>query len=116
VPVFRHPDAIADDQAPTELDAEAARADRDIAAFIASADPLPGPPVAELSAAVIDILRAAWEEVEALMADVAYNQLLATMLEVSRRARMTGSDDPSQWQASAASSILSGLVGVRRPG
>jgi hypothetical protein len=106
---------VPDDVFSEEEDFDPEQAERDIAAFIASAEALAGPPVAELAARVLDVVRVAWSDIEAVMADVAHNKLLATMLDVSRRARTLTPDDPAQWQASAASSILSGLVGLRRP-
>lgn len=105
-----------DDDIDDEEDFDPEQAERDIALFIERAGPLAGPPVADLAVAVLDVVREAWNEIEAMMADVANDKLLATMLDVSRIARQQTPDDPAQWQASAASSLLSGLVGLRQPG
>ena len=97
-----------------EMDPE--EAERRIAEFIDAADARPGPPVARLADDVAAAVGEAWRAAEALMADVPVDKLLATMFLVSRRARQLGPDEPRQWQLHAASTLLSGLVGQRRPG
>jgi hypothetical protein len=53
---------------------------------------------------------------DAHMADVGTNKLIATMLLVSRQGREEEDDQPRQWQLYAASTLLSGLIGRRKPG
>lgn len=99
------------DEDDEELDPEAA--ERGIAEFIESAALLAGPPVHELAEQVAQVFHRAWDEVDRLMAEVAYNKLLATMLLVGQQARQLAPDQPEQWRLHAAGSILSGLVGIR---
>jgi hypothetical protein len=95
-------------------DVDPEEAEREISAFIASAELLSGPAVTELADAVLQVLRVAWDDINVLMADVPLDKLLATMLDVGQRARADAPDDPSHWHAHAASSLLSGMVGLRR--
>lgn len=99
-----------------EDDFDPEQAERDIQAFIEAAEALDGPPVADLAAGVADVVADAWTAVERRMAEVGTNKLIATMLLVSRQARELDSDEPRQWQLHASSTLLSGLIGLRRPG
>ena len=90
-------------------------AERSIAAFIAKADELDGPSAEALAAAALVEVTHAWERVDQLLSDQHNNKVIATMLELSRqmRAGQWQPGDASQWQLSAASTIVSGLI---RPG
>jgi L-amino acid N-acyltransferase YncA len=94
-----------------ELDPE--EAERRITRFVASADDLPGPPVAELAEQVAALMRAAWTDLEAIMDSKAHNKVLATQLLLGQRARGLRPEDLEQWRHYAAATLLSGMV-VRR--
>jgi catechol 2,3-dioxygenase-like lactoylglutathione lyase family enzyme len=89
--------------------ARAAEGERHIREFIEGAEPLAGPPVAELVTATAAVLRQAREELTRLMDGVPHNKVLATQLALSQQAR----DEPAMppdWALHAASTLLSGLV------
>jgi hypothetical protein len=85
-------------------------AERRIAQFIASAEELPGPPVAELADRLAEMMRATWRDVETLMSGNPHNKVLAVELFLSQRARAMQADDPEQWRLHAATSLLSGIA------
>jgi hypothetical protein len=87
-------------------------AERQIDGFIAAADDLPGPAVAELAGRVADELRATSAQLDGVLAGVAHNKVLATQLLLSQRARQLTPDDPDQWLLFAASTLLSGRIVV----
>lgn len=91
-----------------ELDPE--EAERRITQFVASAEQLPGPPVAELAEQVATLMRVAWTDLEETMAGKAHNKVLATQLLLGQRARGLQPDDPEQWRLYAATTLLSGMV------
>jgi hypothetical protein len=82
-----------------------------IGSFISSAADLAGPPTDDLADAVNDIVAAAWREIERRLDGVAHNKVLATHLLLSQRSRGIDPRDEAYWQASAASTLLSGFVG-----
>lgn len=96
-------------------DIDPEQAEREIQSFLDAAEALDGPPVADLAAGAARILADAWTAMEAHMADVGTNKLIATMLLVSRQGREEETDRPRQWQLYAASTLLSGLIGRRQP-
>jgi hypothetical protein len=91
--------------------------ERPIAAFIATAAPLAGPPTEELLDGVLGVVADAWSRIDALLDGVAHNKVLATMLLAGQRARSpeVRPDSPAFWQRSAASTLLSGFVGRGAP-
>jgi hypothetical protein len=103
--VAQHSDEPSDDE---DFDPE--EGERRITEFIASADDLPGPPVAELVDQVAVLMRAAWRDVETLMSGKPHNKVLATQLSLSQRARRLQPDDPEQWRLFAATTLLSGMI------
>jgi hypothetical protein len=62
-------------------------AERRIMAFVTNADDLPGAPVADLAEEVAKLMRAAWRDVEAIMAAIPNNKLLAVELFLGQQAR-----------------------------
>lgn len=99
---------------PVEVIQAATVADHEhrITAFIDTAAPLDGPPTEELAAAVADVVADAWDRIEARLAGVAHNKVLAVMLLLSQRSRAddVAPDSPVYWQRSAASTLASGFV------
>ena len=87
-------------------------AERRITEFIASADELPGPCVAELVDQVAVLMRAAWRDVETLMSGKPHNKVLATQLSLGQQARGLQPDDHEQWRLSAATTLLGGMISV----
>ncbi|MGH9281872.1 MAG: VOC family protein [Acidimicrobiales bacterium] len=92
------------------------QAERHIASFIEQADQAGDRPTAEVAAEVAAVVAGAWADLEARTAGLPTNGLIAAMLEVGRQARRLTPDEPEQWQLHAAGSLLSGLIGRRRPG
>ena len=106
---------MTDDVFDEDADYDPEEAERSIAEFIAKADELEGPSSATLASAALAEVTQAWERVDRLLADQPNNKVIATMLELSRQMRQ-GAWQPGeaeQWQLSAASTIVSGLI---RPG
>jgi hypothetical protein len=91
-----------------ELDPE--EAERRITQFVTSADELPGPSVEELAEQVVELMRAAWSDLEKIMDGKPHNKVLATQLLLGQRARALQPDDPEQWRLYAATMLLSGMV------
>lgn len=97
-----------------EDDFDPQEAERRIDEFIAGADELGGPPVAEFADAVAELVRQAWDAMVEQAAAVPNNKVLAAQFLLSKRARtQTTPDEPEQWQLHAASTLLSGLTGQR---
>jgi hypothetical protein len=71
-------------------------AERRITQFVTSADELPGPRVEELAEQVATLMRAAWSDLEEIMAGKAHNKVLATQLLLGQRARGLQPDDLEQ--------------------
>lgn len=88
-----------------------------IGEFIASAAELEGGSMEALADAVEAVVAEAWQRIDEVLAGVAHNKVLATMLLVGQRSRSTDAtaDDPAYWQRSAASTLLSGFVGRSAP-
>jgi uncharacterized protein (DUF2336 family) len=84
-------------------------AERRITQFVASAEELPGPPVAELADRVAELMRATWRDVETIISGYPNNKVLAVELCLSQRARGLQPADPEQWRLHAATSLLSGI-------
>jgi hypothetical protein len=100
----------ADDEPPSdeeEFDPE--EAERRITEFVASAEELAGPPVAELAGRLSELMRATWTAVEKVISGYPNNKVLAVELFLSQRARGLQPDDPEQWRLHAAVSLLSGI-------
>jgi hypothetical protein len=91
-----------------ELDPE--EAERRITEFVTSADELPGPSVEDLAEQVVELMRAAWSDLERIMDGKPHNKVLATQLLLGQRARAMQTDDPEQWRLYAATMLLSGMV------
>ena len=85
-------------------------AERRIAAFITSADELPGPTVEHLAERVVTLMRSAWSQLEGIMDGKPHNKVLAAQLLLGQRALALPPDDPEQWRLYAASTLLSGMV------
>jgi hypothetical protein len=85
-------------------------AERRINEFVAAANDLPGPAMSELAGRVIEVIRAASAEPESLLAGVPHNNVPATQLLLSQRARHLTADDADQWHLFAASTLLSGRI------
>jgi hypothetical protein len=68
----------------------------------------------QMADAVLAVLETAWAEIERLTAGDTNNVVLATMLELSRRARSIEPTESGYWRASAASTVISGLHAQRR--
>jgi hypothetical protein len=101
---------MSDETLDDDEDFDPAEAERQIDEFIAAAGALPGPDVSDLADRVATLVGAAGAEIEAVLAGVAHNKVLATQLLLSQRARSLGPDDPEQWRHFAASTLLSGMV------
>ena len=84
--------------------------ERRITQFVTSADELPGPRVKELAEQVATLMRAAWSDLEEIMAGKAHYKVLATQLLLGQRTRELQPDDPEQWRLYAATMLLSGMV------
>jgi len=95
---------------PPDEDFDPEEAERRITDFVASADELPGPPVAELVGRVAGLMRGAWREVEDAVSQSPHNKVLAAQLSLSQRARGLRPDDPEQWRLFAATTLLSGMI------
>ncbi len=110
--VAQHHAPATDDEPPSDddevLDPE--EAERRITEFVASAEELPGPPVAELADRVAELMRAAYRDVETIISGNPHNKVLAVELFLSQRARRLQADDPEQWRLHAATSLLSGIA------
>lgn len=98
------------DESPDDEDFDPEEGERRITEFIASADELPGPPVAELSGQVAELMRGVWRDVETVVNQSPHNKVLATQLSLSQKARDLQPDDPEQWRLFAASTLLSGMI------
>jgi hypothetical protein len=98
------------DEPPDDQDFDPEEGERRITEFITSADELPGPPVAELVDQVVELMRAAWSDVETVVSGRPRNKVLATQLSLSQQARGLQSDDPQQWRLFAATTLLSGMI------
>jgi hypothetical protein len=96
-----------------EDDLDPAQAEREILAFIESAEDLQGPRVADLVSSAVDALHTASEKIRHDTEDLSTNKLIATMLATGSEARRLGADDPRHWELLAASILLSGLIGPR---
>ena len=106
----QHRAPTADDELPIDgevLDPE--EAERRITEFIASAEKLPGPPVAELADRIAELMRATWRDVETIISGCPNNKVLAVELFLGQRARGLQPDDPEQWRLHAATPLLSGI-------
>lgn len=89
--------------------------ERRISEFIAAADQLPGPSVADLASRVLSISEGAWAGVGAAFDDVTTNKVIAVMLWLSREARTATPDSPRYWALSAGSTYATGSIGQRQP-
>ena len=98
--------------APDELEEafDPEEADRQILAFIATADVEEGPPTAERAAAVLAVLQRAWAEVAHELEGASNNAIVATMLFLSRNMRESDPSSDLHWCLSAASTIVSGQI------
>jgi uncharacterized small protein (DUF1192 family) len=108
--VAQHRAPTADDELSIDdevLDPE--EAERRVTEFIASAEKLPGPPVAELADRIAELFRAIWMDVETIISGCPNNKVLAVELFLGQRARGLQPDDPEQWRLHAATSLLSGI-------
>jgi hypothetical protein len=108
--VAQHRAPTADDELSIDdevLDPE--EAERRVTEFIASAEKLPGPPVAELADRIAELMRATWRDVETIISGCPNNKVLAVELFLGQRARGLQPDDPEQWRLHAATSLLSGI-------
>ena len=108
--VAQHRAPTADDELSIDdevLDPE--EAERRVTEFIASAEKLPGPPVAELANRIAEMFRATWRDVETIISGCPNNKVLAVELFLGQRARGLQPDDPEQWRLHAATSLLSGI-------
>ena len=108
--VAQHRAPTADDELSIDdevLDPE--EAERRVTEFIASAEKLPGPPVAELADRIAELIRATWRDVETIISGCPNNKVLAVELFLGQRARGLQPDDPEQWRLHAATSLLSGI-------
>ena len=92
-------------------DFDPAEAALQISEFIAAADELSGPSVDAVVDAVAVIVGRTYDEIDALTLPVPHNKVLAVMLAMSRRAQEATPGSREQWEASAASTILSGMIG-----
>src|SRR4051812_23708120 len=90
--------------------AAAEAAEQHIRDFVAGADELAGPPVAELVAEVAQRAGRLHAELVGLLADVPHNKVLATQLALSQQSRPGGVAALPLWPLQAASTLLSGLV------
>ncbi len=63
-----------------EDDLDPEEAERRITEFVASAEELPGPSVAELADRVAELMRVTWGDVETIMSGKPHNKLLAAQL------------------------------------
>ena len=105
-----HASAAGDEPLDEDEDLDSEEAERRIRAFVASAEELPGPSVAELADRVADLMRVAWRDVETIVSGKPHNKVLAVELFLSQRARGLQADDPEQWRLHAATSLLSGIA------
>ena len=108
--VAQHRAPTADDELSIDdevLDPE--EAERRVTEFIASAEKLPGPPVAELADRIAELIRATWRDVETIISGCPNNKVLAVELFLGQRARGLQPDDPEQWRLHAATSLVSGI-------
>jgi hypothetical protein len=108
--VAQHRAPTADDELSIDdevLDPE--EAERRVTEFIASAEKLPGSPVAELADRIAELIRATWRDVETIISGCPNNKVLAVELFLGQRARGLQPDDPEQWRLHAATSLLSGI-------
>lgn len=108
--VAQHRAPTADDELLIDdevLDPE--EAERRVTEFIASAEKLPGSPVAELADRIAELIRATWRDVETIISGCPNNKVLAVELFLGQRARGLQPDDPEQWRLHAATSLLSGI-------
>ena len=90
-------------------------AERRISEFIASADELSGPAVAELADRVAERMREAWRDVEKLVEGKPHNKVLAAELLLSQRSRALEPVEHERWRLSAATSLLGGMM-ISAPG
>jgi hypothetical protein len=105
-----HASAAGDEPLNEDEELDPDEAERRIRAFVASAEELPGPPVAELADRVAELMREAWRDVETIISGKPHNKVLAVELLLSQRARGFQADDPEQWRLHAATSLLSGIA------
>ena len=98
--------------------ARAEEAERHIRDFVAGADELAGPSVAELVTDVAQRAERLEAELAELFAEVPHNKVLATQLALSQQSRADGPAAMPRWPLQAASTLLSGLVvaGAQRGG
>jgi hypothetical protein len=89
--------------------AAAVQAEDSIREFVAGADALPGPPVAEVADEVAALAAELRDRLAAHLADLPHNKVLAVQLELGQRARQTPTGD-IPWHLHAASTLMSGLV------
>ena len=101
-----------DDVAADEDDLDPEEAERQIDEFIAAAASLDGPPVDEILDAVLRSVAGAWTEVAAVVESLPNNKLIATMLAAGKIGRTSPPDSVAMWQANAASTFLSGMIGL----
>lgn len=101
-----------------DVDIDPEEAERRITEFVASAEELPGPSVAELADHVAELMRAAYRDVEAVVSETPHNKVFAVELFLGQHARGLQPDNPEQWRLNAAVSLLSGMVirGVNKRG
>ena len=117
--VAQHHAPTDEDEPPNDdVDIDPEEAERRITEFVASAEELPGPSVAELADHVAELMRAAYRDVEAVVSGTPHNKVLAMELFLGQRARGLQPDNPEQWRLNAAVSLLSGMVirGVNKRG
>jgi hypothetical protein len=101
---------VSDAHLDDEDDFDPEEAERQIAEFIAAADGLDGPPTAQSADAVLAIVDEAWDRIGAALGGLATNQIIATMLELSRRHRSVEPNTREQWCLSAASTLAGGHI------
>jgi N-methylhydantoinase B/oxoprolinase/acetone carboxylase alpha subunit len=92
------------------IEDERERAQRQIGEFVESAGALPGPPVAELTDAVLLVVRSGRDDIGVVLAGEPHDKVLAVQLELSRRSLDGDPRSVQHWITSAASTLLSGLV------
>ena len=95
---------------PDDDDLDPEEAEARITRFIEEAERHPGPPVAELAEGVADLVRAAAEQVAALVGSQPHDKVVATFLLLGRRARGTDPAEPQHWWLHAASTLMSPLL------
>ena len=93
-----------------EEDFDPEEAERQIAEFIATADELEGPAIADLADAVARVLDGTWSAIEEIIGPQTNNKVIATMLLLSSQARQLQPEDARHWQLHAASSLVGAMI------